>query len=195
MPRAPPNWLSWRRGSSTSPWSVRAPPIPGLTRCLPSRKRWALSSPPPRPTSSLTLPGHVLAGGKVNVAGHGLLDRLTCADLDASPPQDAPGGFGQVLVEFGQQARGGVEQQPADRLARQARHLAGQAGGLQLALGGHFGSGVAGADDDEGAAGLALGGIGGRGGQLKLADDVIAEVDGLGDAAEPVRVCPAAGVG
>jgi hypothetical protein len=131
----------------------------------------------------------------MNVAGHGLLDRLACADLDASPPQDALGGLGQALVEFGQQARGGVEQQPADRLARQARHLAGQAGGLQLALGGDFGSRVAGADDDEGAAGLALGGIGGGRGQLKLADDVIAEVDGLGDAAEAMRFsCLTAGL-
>jgi molybdate transport repressor ModE-like protein len=38
---ASPNWLSWRWGSSTSPWSVSAPPIPGMTRCSPSKKRWA----------------------------------------------------------------------------------------------------------------------------------------------------------
>jgi hypothetical protein len=37
------------------------------------------------------------------------------------------------LVEFGQQQRGGVEQQPSDGVAGEAGHLPGQAGGQRLA--------------------------------------------------------------
>ena len=73
-------------------------------------------------------------------------------------------------------------------LAGQAGHLLSQPGREQLALGRDLGAGVAGADDDEGAARLAFGRVGGHRGQLELADNVVPQVDRLGDAAEPVPV-------
>jgi hypothetical protein len=133
--------------------------------------------------------GHLLTGGQLHPAiiqGSG--DRLAGAHLDPAPPQDTAGGPRQVLVEFGQQPRGGVEQHPADRLAAQAGHPPGQPGREQLTLGRDLGTGVAGANNDEGAPGPALGLVSGPGGQLELTDDVVAQVNGLGDAAEPVRV-------
>ena len=53
---------------------------------------------------------------------------------------------------------------------------------------GDLGAGVARADHHEGAPRPALLGVGGHRGQLQLADDVVAQVTGLGYGAEPVRV-------
>ena len=58
----------------------------------------------------------------------------------------------------------------------------------QLALRGDLGAGVARADDDERAPGGALGGVALVVRQLELPDDVVAQVEGLGDPAEAVRV-------
>ena len=102
---------------------------------------------------------------------------------------------GQARIQFRQQPRRGVQQQPPDRLASQAGHGPGQPGGQQLALRGDLGTGVARADDDERGAGLALLRIGGHGAQLELADGVVVQVHRLGDAAEPVRVVGEAGDG
>jgi hypothetical protein len=93
-----------------------------------------------------------------------------------------------MLVEFGQQPRGGVEQHPADLLAAQAGNLPGQPGREQLTMGRDLGTGVTGANNYEGAPRPAFHLVSGSGSQLELTDDVVAQVNGLGDAAEPVRV-------
>ena len=133
--------------------------------------------------------GHLLAGGQLHPAAiQGSGDRLAGAHLDPAPPQDTAGGLRQMLVEFGQQPRGGVEQHPADLLAAQTGHLPGQPGREQLPLGRDLGTGVTGANNYEGAARSAFHLVSGSGRQLELTDDVVAQVNGLGDAAEPVRV-------
>jgi hypothetical protein len=55
-------------------------------------------------------------------------------------------------------------------------------------VGGDLDTGVAGADHHEGAPGVALGLVAERVGQLDLPGDVVAQVQRLGDAPEPVRV-------
>ena len=55
-------------------------------------------------------------------------------------------------------------------------------------MGRDLGTGVTGANNDEGAAGPAFRLVSGSGRQFELTDDVVAQVYGLGDAAEPVRV-------
>ena len=140
--------------------------------------------------------GHLLAGGQLHPAAvQGGGNRLAGAYLNPAAPQHPVGGPGQPRIEFGQQPRGGVEEHPADLLAGQAGHLLSQPGREQLTLGGDLGTGVAGADHDEGAARLAFGRVGGHRGQLELADDVVPQVDRLGDAAEPVCVVGHAGDG
>jgi hypothetical protein len=133
--------------------------------------------------------GHLLAGGQLHPAAvQGSGDRLAGAHLNPATPQHPVSGPGQPRIEFGQQPRGGIEQHPADLLAAQAGHPPGQPGREQLTVGRDLGTGITGAGNHEGAARLAFRLVGGHRGPLALADNVVPQVDRLGDAAEPVRV-------
>lgn len=123
----------------------------------------------------------------------GLGDGCAGADVHASSAQYAVGGVGEPAVQFGQDPWRDVDEQPARGGPPLAAGLfADQGVGVELALGGDLGARVARADHHEGGARLPHGAVVG-GGEFYLAGDVVAQVQGLGQAPEAVGVLGDAG--
>jgi hypothetical protein len=136
---------------------------------------------------------HDVPALELRAVGGGLLDGVAHTDLDTAGTQHLVRGPRQARVQLGQHLGRDVEQQPADLLVAQLRVPFGDGLGEQRPLRGDLGPGVAGADDHERAAGVALGLVVGDGGEFDLADDVVPQVERLGHAAEAVRVLGDAG--
>jgi hypothetical protein len=162
--------------------ALQPPPVGGQVDAVDQRVGADAHAPDQRPG------GDLVPGGQLHVAVPGLGDRLAGPDFDTAPAQDPLCGPRQPRVQFSQHPRRQVQQHPPDLLPGQAGQGPGQPGGQPLAVRGDLGTGIARADDHEGAARRSLGGVGGQGGQLELADDVVAQVNGFADGPEPVRV-------
>ena len=118
-----------------------------------------------------------------------------CPSARRPPPAQHPvGGVRHPLVQLGQHPGRDVEQHPAGA-DREPGALGDQRVGEELPVRGDLGAGVAGADHHEGGAGLLLGRVLGLLGQLDLPDDVVVQVERLGQAAEAVGVLGHAGDG
>ncbi len=136
-----------------------------------------------------------LAVGEQHALGGGLLHGGAHPHVDTAFAQHLVGGAGEPFVQLGQDLLRHVEEQPARAHPGAQRVLLHQLIGEHLPLRGDLGAGVAGADHHECAArGAGLGIVGG-GGQLDLAGDVVAQIEGLGQAPEAVRVLGDAGDG
>ncbi len=91
-------------------------------------------------------------------------------------------------MHVGQQVLGGLGQDPPDRPSFEKGVAACDLPGHELPGRGDLRAGVSRADHDERAACGAFGGVVAGGGQIELAQDVIAQVEGIGDVVEAEAV-------
>ncbi len=117
------------------------------------------------------------------------------AYVDVAAAQFGDGVAAQVLADLGQDAAGGLHEDPLHVLGPDVVVVAGGVPGhvLEFAEGLH--ARVAAADEDEGEGGVAQGGVAGGGGDVHLLDDVVAQADGLLDGLEADAVVGEAGDG
>jgi hypothetical protein len=123
------------------------------------------------------------------------LERRPDADVDPAP-SELPGG---VLAEpgrdLGKDRRGGVDEHPALPRCPEARVVAQRVAHEVGELGERLDARVACADEDEGEVALGARRVERRVGRLELAQDVVAQVDRVGEVLEAEAVLGEPGIG
>ena len=105
-------------------------------------------------------------------------------DVDAAAAQLAQRVVGELLVDLRQHPVRRLDQDPAHPVQAGARVAVHRVGGEVLQLGQRLEAGVAAADEDEGEQFFAPRRVFGRVGFLERLDDVVAQVDRVGEALE-----------
>ena len=134
-----------------------------------------------------------LAAGEAGEVGPDLLQGRLQADVDAAPAQLAQRVLGQLQVDLRQHPVRRLDQHPAHPVQARPRVAVHRVGGEVLQLGQRLEAGVAAADEDVGEQLVAAAGVLGRVGLLQRLDQVVAEVDRVGQALEADRVLGQAG--